>query len=88
MKAGMITRRVDGAPYQPGETVRVTCSTESVASQCGVHEHIGRVGTVRHLEYFCGCGQRYPDMPMIGVTFDDGRWEEFWPEELEGEVSP
>ena len=83
MAARPITTHVHGSPYQVGETVRVVRSLDSEASQCGVHEHIGRVGTVRHLEYFCGCGQSYPDAPMIGITFTDGSWEEFWPEEME-----
>lgn len=31
---------------------------------------VGRIGTVDYLEYECGCGQRYPDVPMVGVRFE------------------
>ena len=31
---------------------------------------------------FTGCGQRFPDDPMIGVRFPDGALQEFWREEL------
>jgi hypothetical protein len=47
-----------------------------------VSRHLGRLGLVEHLEYSCGCGQRYPDYPAIGVKFTDGETEEFWPDEV------
>ena len=42
-----------------------------------------KTGIVKRLDYSCGCGQSYPDDPMIGVSFPDGQYEEFWTEELE-----
>lgn len=72
--------RTEGAPYQPGQRVLVVASIEPQVAD--VSEYIGFTGTVEHLEYSCGCGQKYPDDPMIGVRFRDGRLEEFWFEEL------
>ena len=43
---------------------------------------IGQFGIVEYLEYNCGCGQIYPNEPMIGVKLDDGSEHEFWFEEL------
>jgi len=83
MSAIPIYAPVSGSPFQPDDIVRVVRSVDSVRSQCGVHAFIGLVGRVTYLEYFCGCGQRYPVDPMIGVKFDDGRVEEFWCEEIE-----
>ncbi len=42
---------------------------------------LGREGRVLYFEYTCGCGQTYPNDPMIGVKFR-GKAEEFWREEL------
>jgi len=73
--------RTEGAPYQPGQRVLVVASIEP-PEVADVSEYIGLTGTVEHLEYSCGCGQKYPGDPMIGVRFQDGRLEEFWFEEL------
>lgn len=81
--AGPIRQRVDGAPHQPGDRVLVVAAVD--ANVQDVAEHIGKAGRVAYLEYGCGCGQRYPDDPMVGVELDDGGSEEFWPEELGGE---
>lgn len=74
---------VPGAPWQPGDIVRVVAIADDAASP----EHIGKTGRVTYLEYSCGCGQSYPDDPMIGVELAGGKVEEFWREELarEGE---
>ena len=77
-----IREHVEGSPFQPGESVEVACSAEMPESGCGVAEFVGRAGRVVHLEYGCGCGQSYPDDPMIGVDFDGGDVQEFWREEL------
>jgi hypothetical protein len=71
-----------GAPYQPGVEVVVVASAEVKGSLTDVSGYIGRRGTVEHLEYSCGCGQHYPDDPMIGVRFLEGDLYEFWFEEL------
>lgn len=79
---GPIREPVPGAPRQPGDRVVVVRVIDPTASA----EHVGQLGSVVHLEYGCGCGQRYPDDPMIGVELDDGTAEEFWRDELEGVV--
>lgn len=70
---------VEGAPFQPRQLVRVVGPTDPASP---VDQHIGRQGVVEYLEYDCGCGQRFPDDPMIGVLFDAGDREEFWRDEL------
>jgi hypothetical protein len=69
---------VPGAPRQPGDRVVVVAVVDSTTDPA----HVGEVGRVEYLEYSCGCGQSYPDDPMIGVEFDGGGREEFWREEL------
>jgi hypothetical protein len=65
-----------GAPFQPGDKVNVISKGDAPTS------HVGRAGVVAHLEYSCGCGQTFPEDPMIGVRFPEGELEEFWKEEL------
>jgi hypothetical protein len=72
-----IYKDVPGAPVCLGDEVVVLSVDDT-----GNTELVGCVGTVRYLEYSCGCGQSYPDFPMIGVQFADGTVEEFWPEEI------
>lgn len=62
-----------------GQTVRVV----SLTDETGDKGCLGKSGKVTHFDYDCGCGQSYPDDPMIEVQFDDGKIEEFWKEELE-----
>lgn len=38
---------------------------------------------VIYFEYECGCGQTFPEDPMIGIKSSDGEIDEFWKEELE-----
>lgn len=74
---------VEGSPYQPGQRVTVVDAVDGEVHD--VSWRIGQAGTVEYLEYSCGCGQSYPKDPMVGVRFEDGRLEEFWPEELSNE---
>jgi hypothetical protein len=79
---------VDGSPYQPGQRVKVVeLCDDSLGKRGDLYE--GQTGTVEYLEYSCGCGQRYPFDPMIGIRFDQPglALEEFWAEEL-AEVTP
>jgi hypothetical protein len=69
---------IDGAPYKIGQSVRV----KGLSDEEGEASLLGMIGMVEHFDYSCGCGQSYPDDPMIGVRFFDGRMEEFWKEEL------
>ena len=39
-------------------------------------------GMIVYFEYECGCGQCFPEDPMIGVRFKNGIVEEFWKEEI------
>jgi hypothetical protein len=71
---------VPGSPYQPGDTVQIVDAIDTDVYD--VSGHIDREGRVEYLEYSCGCGQRYPHDPMIGVKFADDKIEEFWAEEL------
>ncbi len=75
-----IREHVDGAPFQPGGNACVVAAIDKDIHD--VSGFVGKIGVVQYLEYSCGCGQSYPDDPMIGVTFPDGRREEFWKEEL------
>jgi hypothetical protein len=38
--------------------------------------------SLQYLEYCAGCGQSYPDDPMIGVLLDGGAEKELWRGEL------
>lgn len=67
---------VAGAPFAIGQPVRIGKMDDEEP-----FKHHGRIGTVVCFEYECGCGQSYPDDPMIGVSFD-GDLDEFWKEEL------
>lgn len=53
-----------------------------VVDEEGDASRIGEQGVIAYFEYGCGCGQSYPNDPMIGVRFASGHIEEFWREEL------
>ena len=72
------TEPVEGAPFRPGQPVRVS----SISDETAHRTFLGKSGRVAYLDYDCGCGQSYPYDPMIGVIFADGTAEEFWREEL------
>ncbi len=69
---------IEGAPFKIGNSVRVLPSNDETFDQ----ELSESVGEVNYFEYDCGCGQTFPEDPMIGVKFSDGKIEEFWKEEL------
>lgn len=46
-------------------------------------QYVGLEGRVKYFDYDCGCGQTYPNDPMIGVEFSNGEIEEFWKEEVD-----
>jgi hypothetical protein len=77
MSARPIYTNVPGAPFQPGDLVVVF----ELADETADASLIGKAGRAVSLDYACGCGQVYPESPMILVDFD-GKCEEFWPEEL------
>lgn len=78
-KSQPIHKNVKGTPFKIGEFVRVLSLVDSTISPFWLE----RRGVVAYFEYNCGCGQSYPQDPMIGVRFEDGRVQEFWHEELE-----
>lgn len=69
---------VVGAPVKIGQEVQIYDLCDDTVEIV----YIGCCGVVEYLEYNCGCGQVYPESPMIGVRFADGSIEEFWAEEL------
>ena len=71
---------VAGSPFQPGDRVTVTRATDRDVYD--VTRYVGCSGVVDYLEYECGCGQHFPEEPMVGVKFEDGTVEAFWPGEL------
>jgi hypothetical protein len=68
---------IPGAPFRIGQRVRVAAITDETADV----ELLGNEGIVTYFEYDCGCGQTFPEDPMIGVLFGS-KIEEFWKEEL------
>lgn len=74
----LTTTDVPGAPFKIGAQVCVVRLTD----ETGNRAWLGRTVTVKFFSYDCGCGQSYPDDPMIGVESPRGKVEEFWKEEL------
>lgn len=82
-----IYEHVEGSPYQPGELVIITGAIDTFTypedpKTCEPVSYLGLHGEVKHLEYECGCGQTYPEDPMIGVLLETGEEQEFWQGEL------
>jgi hypothetical protein len=72
-----IYHHVSGAPFNIGDSVKVVSLSDDTADA----EFLGQRGKVLYFEYSCGCGQTFPNDPMIGVQFAV-RTAEFWKEEL------
>ena len=53
-----------------------------LSDETGEESFLGKSGTVIYFNYDCGCGQSYPNDPMIGIKFKDEVVEEFWKEEI------
>lgn len=45
-------------------------------------DFLGQEGIVKYFDYDCGCGQSFPNDPMIGIEFPNGEREEYWKEEV------
>lgn len=73
-------RNIEGAPFNIGEPVRILDNPSNDETFNFIFAK--RIGHVEFFEYECGCGQTYPEDPMIGVIFTDGKVGEFWAEEL------
>lgn len=77
--ANPIYEDVKDAPFFIGCKVEI-CWGESDGT---FDEEInGMCGVIEYYEYECGCGQTYPNNPMIGVSIPKYDTLEFWPEEL------
>ena len=72
---------IDGAPFKVGDDVKVL-DNPNFDETFNTYYSL-KSGLIVYLEYTCGCGQRFPEDPMIGVEFKDGTVEEFWKEELQ-----
>jgi hypothetical protein len=72
-----IYKDVVGAPFRIGDAVKVVSLSDDTADE----DLLGCQGSVLYFEYSCGCGQTFPNDPMIGVQFGE-RTAEFWKEEL------
>lgn len=78
-KSNPIYLRVEGSPYQPNDKVLIVKFSDNT----GNPEFAGKIGVVQYLEYSCGCGQSYPNDPMIGIKFSNGSLIECWSEEIQ-----
>lgn len=67
----------NGLPIAIGDRVQIVALTDETAAA----SHLGQSGHVVYFDYFCGCGQSFPDDPMIGVMLGESVGE-FWREEL------
>lgn len=72
---------VEGAPFRIGQKVRILQNPNN--DNTFDTTFANKVGEVWCFEYECGCGQTFPDDPMIAVRLKDGKSDEFWKEELE-----
>jgi len=71
------------APFQCGQRVKVKGPNrpgDIDEEMCA--PYVGCCGVVQWLRYQTGCGDRFPDDPMICVELDDGREYDFWHNEL------
>lgn len=71
---------IEGAPYRIGDKVIILDNPSK--DETFDKKFIGKEGTVEFFEYDCGCGQTYPNDPMIGVQFSNGKVAEFWKDEM------
>lgn len=78
MLQGKKRKNMKRVPYKIGGFVKIVFATDETFD----HKFIGRVGKIVHYDYSCGCGQSFPDDPMIGVKFNSKEIEEFWKEEI------
>ncbi len=69
-----------GCPFKIGEKVRIL--NNLINDETFNIDYCNKTGVIIYFEYNCGCGQSFPNDPMIGVKFKNGTTEEFWKEEL------
>jgi hypothetical protein len=71
---------VIGAPFKIGDIVLILNNPNK--DETFNYDFSGKRGIVVFFEYDCGCGQTFPDDPMIGVRISDKIIAEFWKDEL------
>jgi len=81
LKSNLRKEDIKGAPFKIGSRVKVLSNPND--DETFESTFTGKIGEVFFFEYDCGCGQTFPNDPMIGVKFQNGKVEEFWKEELE-----
>jgi hypothetical protein len=72
---------IEGAPFKINNLVRILNNPNK--DETFNKNLSGKKGYVEYFEYDCGCGQKFPEDPMIGVRFCNKKVDEFWKEELE-----
>lgn len=72
---------VEGAPFKIGDLVTVLDNPN--IDETFNYDFSGKRGAIEYFEYDCGCGQTFPDDPMIGVRFANKQIAEFWKDELQ-----
>ena len=72
-------KNVKGAPFKIGTKVTVIDSGDDTIDR----DYIDKIGIIVYFRYNTGCADTFPDNPMIGVKFEDGKEETFWKEELD-----
>lgn len=67
-------------PFKIGERAIVLNNPNN--DECFNERFAFKSGIIIYFEFECGCGQNFPEDPMIGVRFKNGEVEEFWKEEI------
>jgi len=73
-------KNVYGSSFNIGEKVQVLNNPNK--DETFDEQFAFKSGIIIYFEYECGCGQNFPNDPMIGVKFKQGIVEEFWKEEI------
>ena len=71
---------IKNAPFKIGNKVQVL--NNPLNDETFEKKYSHKMGWIVYFEYDCGCGQSFPEDPMIGVRFSNNKVEEFWKEEL------
>ena len=81
LKPSYLKFDIDSAPYKIGDKVKVLNNPN--LDDTFDKRLFNNICEVIYFEYDCGCGQTFPEDPMIGIKSGDGKIGEFWKEELE-----
>src|SRR4030042_2560073 len=81
LKPSYLKFDIDSAPYKIGDKVKVLNNPNM--DETFDRRFLNNICEVIYFEYDCGCGQTFPEDPMIGIKSGDGKIGEFWKEELE-----